>query len=38
MKGGDLVSNMSKFYINNNKVIDHPAEIRKKEELNEYAI
>ena len=29
---------MSKFYINNNKYIEHPAEIKKKEELNNYAI
>jgi serine/threonine-protein kinase ULK/ATG1 len=29
---------MSKFYINNNKVIDHPSDIGKKEEVNNYAI
>lgn len=29
---------MSKFYINNNKVIEHPAEIKKKEDLNNYAM
>ena len=29
---------MSRFYIKNNRVIDHPSEINKKEELNNYAI
>lgn len=40
-----MTLSISKFYINNNRVlqqlinlqvIDHPNEIRKKEELNEY--
>ena len=30
--------NMSKFYIKQNMVIDHPAEILKKENLNNYAL
>jgi serine/threonine-protein kinase ULK/ATG1 len=30
--------NMSKFYIKNNMVIDHPAEIKKKEDLNNFAM
>lgn len=30
--------NMSKFYIKNNMVIDHPAEIKKKEDLNNYTM
>ena len=29
---------MSKFYIKNNVVIDHPSDIDKKKNLNEYAI
>ena len=29
---------MSKFYIKNNIVIDHPLEIQKKKNINEYAI
>ncbi len=29
---------MSKFYIKNNVVIDHPLEIQKKKNINEYAI
>ena len=29
---------MSKFYIKNNVVIDHPSEIDKKKELNQFAI
>jgi serine/threonine-protein kinase ULK/ATG1 len=29
---------MSKFYIKNNMVIDHPSEIDKKRELNMFAI
>ena len=29
---------MSKFYIKNNIVIDHPLEIEKKKNINEYAI
>lgn len=34
----NLSLNMSRFYIKNNMVIAHPAEINKKEELNNYAI
>lgn len=30
--------NMSRFYIKNNKVINHPSEIEKKQEINNYAI
>jgi len=29
---------MSKFYIKNNFAIDHPSEIDKKKELNQFAI
>jgi len=32
----NLVLNLSKFYINNNKVVQHVAEISKKEELNNF--
>jgi serine/threonine-protein kinase ULK/ATG1 len=38
LKGDDVMLNMSKFYIKNNMVIDHPAEIKKKEELNNFTI
>ena len=38
LKGGDVMLNMSKFYIKNNMVIDHPAEIKKREDLNEFAV
>ncbi|CAD8069354.1 unnamed protein product [Paramecium sonneborni] len=38
LKGGELMMNMSKFYIKNNMVIDHPAEIKKKEDLNNFAM
>lgn len=38
LQGGDMMLNMSKFYIKNNMVIDHPAEIKKKEDLNDFAI
>jgi serine/threonine-protein kinase ULK/ATG1 len=39
MKGnGSLAMNMSRFYIKNNKVIDHPSEIDKKADLNNFAI
>ena len=34
----NLSMSMSKFYIKNNVVIDHPSEIDKKKELNEFAI
>ncbi len=30
--------NMSKFYIKQNMVIDHPADIKKKEDLNNFAL
>ena len=33
-----MMLNMSKFYIKNNMVIDHPNDIKKKEELNNFAI
>ena len=29
---------MSRFYIKNNMVIEHPSEILKKKEINSYAI
>ena len=32
----NLVLNMSKFYINNNKVVQHVADINKKQDLNDY--
>lgn len=38
MRGEDIIGNVSKFYINNNKVIDHPAEISKKQDLNNFAM
>lgn len=28
---------MSKFYLKNNKVVDHPKEINQKENINNYA-
>jgi serine/threonine-protein kinase ULK/ATG1 len=34
----NLSISMSKFYIKNNVVIDHPSEIDKKKELNHFAI
>lgn len=33
----DLSLNMSKFYMKNNMVIDHPHEIQQKEAINQYA-
>ena len=36
MKGEEVELNMSKFYIKNNMVIQHPAEIEKKKELNNF--
>lgn len=36
-KGGDLLANMSKFYIKQNLVIIHPTEILKKESINNFA-
>lgn len=38
LKGQDMMLNMSRFYIKNNMVIAHPAEINKKEELNNFAM
>jgi serine/threonine-protein kinase ULK/ATG1 len=48
LKGDDVMRNMSKFYINNNKVkysswfyfkvIEHPADIQKKQDLNNFAM
>lgn len=35
---GMLALNMSRFYIKNNIVIQHPSDINKKEDLNDYAI
>ena len=37
-KSVNLSMSMSKFYIKNNVVIDHPSEIDKKRELNQFAI
>ena len=34
MKGDEIGLNMSKFYLKNNMVIQHPADIQKKEGLN----
>ena len=34
----NLSLSMSKFYIKNNMVINHPAEINQKKELNNFAI
>lgn len=33
----DLEMNMSKFYMKNNMVVDHPKEISQKENINNYA-
>ncbi|EGR27762.1 protein kinase domain protein [Ichthyophthirius multifiliis] len=35
---GQIAMNLSRFYIKNNKVINHPSEIEKKQEINNYAI
>lgn len=38
MKGDeDVELNMSKFYMKNNMVVDHPNEISKKKNINNYA-
>jgi len=37
MKADDLNMSISKFYIKTNKVINHPADIEKKKDINEYA-
>ena len=38
MKGSDdMQLNMSKFYLKNNMVVDHPKQIIKKEKMNNYA-
>ena len=34
----NLSMSMSKFYIKNNMVINHPFDINKKKELNQFAI
>jgi len=34
----NLSMSMSKFYIKNNMVINHPSDINKKKELNQFAI
>lgn len=34
---GSISMNMSRFYIKANKVVSHPSEIEKKQELNSYA-
>lgn len=34
----DVSINMSKFYMKNNMVIDHPHEIQQKEQINQYAL
>ena len=33
----DIELNMSKFYLKNNMVVDHPKEINQKENINNYA-
>lgn len=33
----DFTTNVSKFYLKANMVVDHPKEIQKKENLNNYA-
>ena len=38
LKADDLNMSISKFYIKNNKVINHPADIEKKKEINEYTL
>ena len=37
-QGLGLSHNMSRFYIKNNKVVNHPSEITMKENINQYAI
>ena len=37
MKGEDIELNASKFYLKANMVVDHPNEITKKEDINNYA-
>ena len=38
MKGSeDIELNMSKFYLKNNIVVDHPKEITQKQNINNYA-
>lgn len=36
LKGEDVEFNISRFYLKNNLVVDHPADISKKEELNNF--
>ncbi len=38
LNGEELSMNMSKFYIKNNMVIEHPTDIIKKEEINNFAL
>lgn len=38
MQDMNISMNMSRFYIKNNKVISHPADIKEKEQVNEFAI
>ena len=35
---GSLALNMSRFYIKNNMVIQHPNEIKQKEDINNFAL
>jgi serine/threonine-protein kinase ULK/ATG1 len=37
LKGEDVEFNISRFYMKNNLVVDHPADITKKEEMNNFA-
>lgn len=37
LNGEDMMLNMSRFYVKNNKVITHVADISKKEDLNNFA-
>ena len=38
MKDQNLSMSISRFYIKNNKVINHPVEINKKKELNQFTV
>lgn len=38
MNEDEVQMSMSRFYIKNNKVIEHPSEIEKKEQINDYAL
>lgn len=37
-KDNNLSMSISRFYIKNNMVINHPAEINKKKELNQFTV